>query len=612
MEALDPDMFGAAVTAANRGPTRNWGRRGGLHSLIFGALLTLTLSGCFEPPSDPFDPFASERGGGTAAAPPPASNVTGELQGTDPGPEPANMPAARSTTASDAIRFQEQSTFGPTEAGTSEVMQKGPALALEEQFYKPSSVYQSMNTVNNANVCVQGSGATCNRDNYTAYLSQVRFYRNAVHNPDQLRQRAAFALGQIFVVSNNDINRSYAIALYQQSLMNHSFGNLRDLLVDITLSPIMGQYLDIVNNQKPDLARGIEPNENYARELLQLFSIGEVMLNADGTRQLDPQGNPVPSYDQDAIESFARIFTGWTYPTRPGQTQRWPNPENLNGRMVVNAAQHDTGAKTLLLGQVVPAGQTPEKDIQDAIQNVFNHPNFGPYIGKQLIQFLVTSNPTAAYMGRVTAAFSDNGQGVRGDMKAILRAILLDPEARGDAKPDNNYGKLREPALLVTGVVRGLGGSTDGIYLRTQSELAGQAVFDSPTVFNFYPPDYLAPGTTDLLGPQFKILHTDTVLRRANFVNDLIFTRGGNVPAVTDFPGATGTQVTLATLQGMAATPDAMIDRLNTTMMPSTLSASDRQAIATAVNAVPATDAARRSRTAVYLVATSPQYNVTR
>lgn len=586
-----------------------------LFAVTVATAACLALAGCFDVPSDPFDPLGSSDsggGGGASATAQPASNVTGDLQGVNPGPQPASMPAARATTAGDAIRFQEQSTFGPTEAGTTEVMQKGPELALEEQFYQPSSVYQSMATVNNGNACGTGSGATCNRDNYTAYLSQVRFYRNAAHNPDQLRQRVAFALGQIFVVSNNDINRSYAVALYQQSLMNHAFGNLRDLLVDFTLSPIMGQYLDMVNNRKPDATAGIEPNENYARELLQLFSVGEVMLNPDGTRQLDPQGNPVPAYDQDVIENFARIFTGWTYPTRAGQAQRWPNPENLNGRMVANPAMHDTGAKTLLLGQVVPANQTPDKDIQDAIGNVFNHPNFGPYIGKQLIQFLVTSNPTPAYVGRVSAAFNSNGQGVRGDMKSIVRAILLDPEARGDAKPDVDYGKLREPALLMTGIVRSLNGSTDGVYLRAQAELAGQAVFDSPTVFNFYPPDYLVPGTPDLLGPQFKILHTDTVLRRANFVNDLVFTRGGNVPRVNDYPGATGTQINLTTLQGMAATPDSMIDRLNATMMPGTLSASDKQAIAAAINSVPATDPIKRARTAVYLVASSPQYNVTR
>ena len=585
-----------------------------ISSIVAVIVLSFALGACMDPPKDPIDRLFNDDGGGasTTSTPPPASNVTGDLQGVDPGPAPDNMPATRATSMGDAIRFQEQTTFGPTGSGTAEVMQKGPERALEEQFYKPSSVYQSMNTVNNGNACGQGSGPTCNRDNYTAYLSQVRFFRNAIHNPDQLRQRVAFALGQIFVVGNNDINRSYAIALYQQLLMGHAFGNVRDLLLDITLSPVMGQYLDMVNNQKPDPARGIEPNENFARELLQLFSIGEVMLNTDGTRMLDPLGKPIPAYDQDVIEEFARVFTGWTFPTRPGQTQRWPNPENFNGRMLANPAMHDTGAKTLLLGQVLPAGQSPEKDVQDAIQNVFDHPNIGPYIGKQLIQFLVTSNPTAPYVGRVAAAFNNNGQGVRGDMKAILRAILLDPDARGDAKPDDDYGKLREPVLLITGVVRGLNGSSDGIYLRTQAELAGQAVFDAPTVFNFYPPDYLVPGTADLLGPQFKILHTDTVLRRANFVNDIVFTRGGNVPAVNDFPGATGTQINLTTLQAVAATPSAMVDQLNATMMPGTLSAADRQAIASAINAVPATDPVKRARTAIYLVVTSPQYNVMR
>jgi hypothetical protein len=335
-------------------------------------------------------------------------------------------------------------------------------------------------------------------------------------------------------------------------------------------------------------------------------------LNPDGTRQLDPQGKPIPAYDQDAIEQFARVFTGWTYPTRPGQTLRWPNPENYVGRMEPFAAQHDTGAKTLLLGQLLPASQTAQKDVSDAIDNVFNHPNVGPYIGKQLIQFLVTSNPSPAYVARVSAAFNNNGQGVRGDMKAVLRAVVLDTEARGAAKPDTSYGKLREPVLVMSGIVRALNGSTDGVYLRAQSEQSGQFPLEAPTVFNFYPPDYLVPGTTDLLGPQFKIFHTDTVLRRANFVNDLLFTNGGNVRPVTDLPGATGTQVSIANLTPSAGTPENIVNWLNTVLMPGLLAPADTQAIVTAVNAVPTTDATKRARTAVYLAATSPQYNVSR
>ncbi len=595
-------------------------RNAGWLAGILGAIV-IGLAGCGLDPGDvfddssfdPFDPLSSETAspsGGGSSTSQPAANVRGELAGVDPG-TPQSLPAAQTTSAADAMRFNEQASFGPTEANVAEVQQKGRALALEEQFYKPTSTYQDLTPIY-SQACGSGAGQTCERDNYSAFLPQVRFFRNAVHAEDQLRLRVAFALGQILVISNAEIERGYAIAHYQQLLMNMAFGNYRDILREVTLSPVMGQYLNMVNNQKADPARGTEPNENYARELLQLFSIGELLLNPDGTRQLDAVQRPIPAYDQDLIEAFARVFTGWTFPTRPGQARRWPNPENFVGRMEVFTDRHDTGLKTLLFGATLPANQAPDKDLDDAISNVFNHPNVGPFIGKQLIQHLVTSNPSPAYVARVTAAFNSNAQGVRGDMKAVIRAILLDPEASGDAKTDADYGKLREPVLLMTGVVRALGGTTDGVYLRNQSEQNGQLVFESPTVFNFYSPDYLAPGTTDLLGPPFKVLHTGTILRRTNMFNELLFTNNGVIRPTTDYPGATGTTVSLAALQAMASSPDALVDRVNALMMPSTLAAADRQAILSAINAVPATDPAKRTRTAVYLVATSPQYNVTR
>lgn len=601
-----------ACSAYRRKP---WGLAGVLSVIVIG------LAGCGTDPGDffddaafdPFDPLSSEASspsGGAPATAQPAANVRGELAGVDPG-MPQSLPAEQPTSNADALRFTEQASFGPTAASVTEVAQKGRARALEEQFYKPTSTYQDLAPIY-SQACPSGSGSTCQRDNYSAYLPQVRFFRNAVHGEDQLRQRVAFAVGQILVVSNDEIERGYGVAHYQQMLTNLAFGNYRDILREATLSPVMGKYLNMVNNQKADPARGTEPNENYARELLQLFSIGEVLLNPDGTRQLDAQQRPIPTYDQDLIEAFARVFTGWTYPTRPGQARRWPNPENFVGRMEVFADRHDIGAKTLLFGLTLAANQTPEKDLEDAISNVFNHPNVGPFIGKQLIQHLVTSNPSPAYVARVTAAFNSNAQGVRGDMKSVLRAILLDPEATGDAKPDADYGKLREPVLLMTGVVRGLGGTTDGVYLRAQSEQNGQFVFEAPTVFNFYSPDYVAPGTTDLLGPPFKVLHTGTILRRTNFLNELLFTNGGVIRPVNDYPNATGTTVNIAGLQSLAGTPDALVDRINATLMPGTLSSADRQAIVTAINAVPATDAPKRTRTAVYLVASSPQYNVTR
>lgn len=547
-------------------------------------------------------------GGGDAA---PASNGNTEPVVTIAGgTAPTNM-QARPTTASDATRFADQTSFGATETSVAEIQQKGPELALEEQLVKPGMGLQAMGAVpvDPAQQCPSGSAATCERDYYTAFHLQKQFFWNAVHGADQLRQRVAFALSQIVVVSANTIEPAYANRNFQQMLQVNAFGNYRNILLEATLSPVMGAYLNMVNNVKADPVRGTEPNENYARELLQLFSVGEYLLNADGTRQLDGQGNPINTYDQDVIENFARVFTGWTYPPRPGAVSRFPNAQYFEGRMVAFAAQHDIGAKTLLGGAVLPAGQTPEKDVDDAVNNVFNHPNTGPYIGKQLIQFLVTSNPSPQYVARVSAAFNNNGQGVRGDMKAVLRAILLDAEARGNPSTDPNYGKLREPVLLMTGLVRALNGNSDGVYLRGRAAAMGQLPYESPTVFNFYPPDYMAP-STDVLGPQFKIMQTGTILSRTNFAHDLLLARAEVVVPSTTVSGATGTRTSSSIFNTLAANPVALVDRLSVLFCNNGLTAQEKAAIVPAVTAIPATEVARRVRTAIYLVVTSAQYQV--
>jgi uncharacterized protein (DUF1800 family) len=274
--------------------------------------------------------------------------------------------------------------------------------------------------------------------------------------------------------------------------------------------------------------------------------------------------------------------------------------------MVPFAAQHDTAQKALF-GRTIAAGQTPERDLNDALDAIFNNPNVGPFIGRQLIQHLVTSNPSPAYVARVTAAFNNNGQGVRGDMRAVLRAILLDAEARGDVKTATDYGKLREPVLLLTGVMRALNGTSDGVYLLGQSSAMGQNVFQPPSVFNFYPPNYPAPGTT-LDGPPFKVMLTGTILNRSNFVDRVVF--GANINPDSTVSGATGTRINLQPLQTLAANPDQLLDRLNLLFMHNTLSAQARQAILTAVTAYPTTDPLGRARQATYLVATSAQYQV--
>ncbi len=567
--------------------------------------ISLALGGCFLD-SDSGGDSGGSSGASTASS---SNNNTSPTQPvmTIPATPVAQVPAGP-TTEGDARRYLMQAAFGPTDAAVTEVMQKGARLMMEEEFGKPGMGYQPLQPTLRT-VCNTNPPPNCNRDNLTAFPLQRQFFQNAVSGGDQLRQRVAWALSQIVVTGMGDVPTTHAMRNFQQMLMVNAFGNYRDILMEATLSPTMGTYLDMANNAKADPARGLEPNENYARELLQLFSIGEVMLNADGTPQLDAQGKPIPTYDQAVIEEFARVFTGWTYPTRPGQTARFGNPEYYEGKMIAFAAQHDTGEKTLLGGTKLAAGQTPEKDVDDAVNNVFNHANVGPYVGKQLIQMLVTSNPTPAYVGRVTTAFNNNGAGVRGDLKAVLRAILLDPEARGDSKADDNYGKLQEPVLMISSLLRALGGATDGVYPITHATNMAQPPFDSPTVFNYYPPDYQAPGA-GILGPQFKIVQTSTTLARANFVHNLLVTSNEVVAPVTSVTGSTGTRTNSATLNTLAANPAGLVDRVTVLVGNNQLSAQEKAAIVQAVNAVAANNAAQRVRTAVYLVATSAQSQV--
>lgn len=527
--------------------------------------------------------------------------------------------AGQSVSRADAQRFLEQSSFGSTDAETARVQSMGLQAYLADQFNTPSSGYPGfVYYPHSADVSCQydstqpngGPGAICNRDNYTLFQVQRMFFQNALSGPDQLRQRVAFALSQIFVVSGTEIYEAYGMAGFQQMLADNAFGNFRDLLMNVTLSPVMGNYLDMVNNDKPNPTRGTEPNENYARELMQLFSIGLYALNPDGTQQTDAQGKPIPTYDQDVIEGYAHVFTGWTYAPRPGVASKWTNPINYEGPMVVVTAHHDTGTKELLGGRVLPANQTPEKDLSDAIDSIFNHTNVGPFIGKQLIQKLVTGNPSPAYVARVTAAFNNNGQGVRGDMKAVISAILLDPEARGDAKTAADYGHLREPALHIASLLRTLGGVSDGVYLRGQMSSQGQNLYTPASVFNYYPPDYLVPGTTTL-GPEFGIQDTSTTLNRANLINQIVF--GGGANPDTTVTGAVGTKLDVTPLAALTD-PAQLVDRLNDQLLHNSLSGPARNAIIQAVTAVPASskDTTLRAKTAVYLIATSPQYQVER
>ncbi len=383
-----------------------------------------------------------------------------------------------------ALRFLEQTSFGATAASVARVRELGFSAYLDEQMAIPASVYSDP---------LEGS---------SVYDVKQQFFNNAINGPDQLRQRVAFALGQIFVVSAKDLGSADAFTSYQRMLLDKSFGTYAELLEEVTLHPAMGNFLDMVNN-----AAGENPNENYAREVMQLFSIGTVELAADGSPVLDAQGIPIPTYSQEDVEGLARALTGWTYPVAPGGISRNRNPSYFYGRMVAVESLHDKGEKELIGAVVLPAGQSAAADLSAALDVIASHPNVAPFISFRLIQHLVTSNPSRAYVQRVASVFNDNGQGIRGDLKAVVKAILLDEEARRGDDPKatrNPDGRLKDPVLFLVGLLRSLGAASAGAGLPSHSFNMGLDVFTAPSVFNYYSPDYQIPGT-DVLGPEFKI-----------------------------------------------------------------------------------------------------------
>ncbi len=560
-------------------------------------------------------------------------------------PPPADQPLALDpftgpATDADTVRFLEQATWGPTAAEVNRVKAMGFTAYLNEQFNSaPTNPSKGSNYPDltfppddTAVGCPSGSPPECNRDNYSIYQIQKTFFSNSLYGPDQLRQRVAFALHQIFVVSGlSPLNRASWMTVYLQALDRGAFGNYRQLLNDITLSPAMGDYLDM------RLSTRLNPNENFAREILQLFSIGVNELNIDGSPKLDAQGVPIASYSQTTVNEFTRVFTGWNFAPAigPGITN-WRDPLVPRG-----GTNHDFGAKTLLNGVTTAACSSAsgapniacaQADMTAGLDNIFNHPNVGPFVGKQLIQHLVTSNPTPAYVSRVARVFNNDCDalypqgclGQRGNMRAVVQAVLLDPEARGDRKTDPIYGKLREPAQYINNILRAFevksfdkSSTSDGVLAgRSTVNFTGtldQPIFEPATVFSYYQPGYEVPGIR-ILGPAFGILSTSTTLRRANNANTLIYT--GVAPTVapnTDRPR--GTSVDLASLEALASDPNAMVSTLDALLLHGTMSAEVRNSIITAINSIPTSDvnfARKRAQMAAYLVTTSSQYDIQR
>lgn len=414
---------------------------------------------------------------------------------------------------------------------------------------------------------------------------------------------------------------------YHKVLSNNAFGNYRDLMKEMTLNPAMGEYLDMVRSTKNS------PNENYPREILQLFTVGLFMLNDNGTLKMS-NGQPIPSYDQNTVNNFTKVFTGWGFCNNPANSacvNAVTGTNNYKAPMYLNTPNnHDQTAKTLFNYSGAPnpmitactncttddARRAYANDSLDkTLDNIFYHPNVPPFVSRILIQHLIMSNPSSAYVGRISAVFKNNGFGVRGDLKAVVKAILLDPEARGNVKTSPTYGKLREPVQFMTNFlrqfnVRSADGSTqsDGVLSGTASGLA-QNPFNSPTVFNYYSPDYIVPGTS-LNGPEFNIMTTGTSILRVNVGNTFAFSR---INTSADVPN--GTSIDLSQMTQLAQidpTGNQLVNALNTNLLHGTMTTQMKNTILTAVTAIAASSPQTRAQQAIYLVVTSSQFQVQR
>ncbi|MFG6468509.1 DUF1800 domain-containing protein [Roseateles sp. BYS87W] len=543
-------------------------------------------------------------GGGGGAA---SSAGPGEGAPSTPGAPPAPPPTRR-----DAARFLSQATFGATgPAQVDALVAQGLDSWLNAQFAQPAALH--LDYLNRQRGRDQAPGE---KPYVPEEASYEAIWQQWLSGEDQLRARVSWALLQIFVISNiaPDI-RPVAMSSYLDMLNRNAFGNWRTLLQDVTLHPAMGYYLNLLESEKGDPARGTHPNENYAREVLQLFSIGLVQLNADGTPKLDAAGKTQPTYDEAVVKGFAQAFSGWSY---GGLDNNQPDlfhnhDDNDEALWVVPmkawAGYHATGEKKLLDGKTLPAGQTPEKDMADALDAIFQHPNVPPFFARQLIQRLVTSNPSAAYVGRVAAVFANDGAGVRGNLRAVVRAVLLDAEARGDS-PAASVAKQREPVVRLANVLRGLGaksasGQNRIQYLDSADDALGQSPLLAPSVFNFYSPAFKPAGPIAAQGwvaPEFQISGETAVAGSLNFFAEL-FQSGGY-----GWPEQHRLNLDLTSLAALDA--KALVDRLDLLFFNLGMSDSTRQRLTTLIGAIDSkTDSVKA---ALIVTALSPDHVIQR
>lgn len=553
-----------------------------------------------------------------------------------------------------AARFLNQATFGATLAEINALSIAGSYENwLNQQFNIPAPAFFVDELADKwLNTC-RRDGDNGNGNLYTSLdqfvdtwvaepLSTAAWWNAVLNKDDQLRQRVAFALSEILVVSGRGplSDSDFGLADYYDLLYTNAFGNYRELLEKVTLHPIMGQYLSMIKNEKANPAENIRPDENYAREILQLFSIGVHELNLDGSLKLN-NGLPIPTYGQDIIEGFAQVFTGWNFantdPNTPWTWNLWVGDGETRAPMIPWQVYHDTNQKQVF-GTMLPANQTAQNDLTAALNNIFAHDNIAPFISKQLIQRLVTSNPTPAYVARVAQKFNNNGSGVKGDLQAVVKAILLDDEARNGHSTVPHFGKLREPLLRLSHLRRAFGTEAitqTGEFWETETppgtnnwvriqcgqgsysfypmpfgstlSAIGQEFLESPSVFNFFRPNYSPLGglrDNALVAPEFQIVTENTMTKLSNEIVDEVLSQDWDDYSYITVD--TSYEVTLAT------NIDSLLDHLSLLLLNGDMSADLRLLLRNHLNNAPfynnADKQAYQAREAILLILHSPDY----
>lgn len=534
----------------------------------------------------------------------------------------------------EAARFLTQASFGPVEADIDRVLAVGYAAWIDEQLALPAVSHRAT---------FDATDAVLKAANSAAGTDQVleTFWQQALSGRDQLRQRVGYALQQIFVISMADSNvgdNPRAVAAWMDLLATDGLGNYRNLLEQVSRHPMMGLYLTHLKNQKADARTGRVPDENYAREVMQLFSIGLVELNDDGTAKAGTGGASIDTYGPADIAGLAKVFTGWSWacPEWPdnscffnGSANGNSDPDRAFKPMMGYPQYHSTEAKAFLGSSIATQSPAnPDASLKSALDTLAAHPNVGPFIGRQLIQRLVTSNPSPTYVRAVALAFNNNGAGVRGDMKAVVKAVLMHPEAR---QAGNRAGKVREPVLRLSAFLRAFGHTSDSGRWRvgntdSASNALGQSPMRAPSVFNFYRPGYVAPGTAaasaGLVSPELQIAHETSAAGYVNYMRDAVQSGVG---------ASNGAPLNRRDLQGnysaelaLADQPAALVERIAGKLMYGTAPVALKTEVTDAITQITLpvlnttgsnqanVDSAKRSRVnaAVLLLLASPEYQV--